>query len=98
MTYKQQLDNIVRNARNDQSNIVIANMMATSLMMQWEGGNAQCDQNAIYDTAHKLMHQKGFRELMKDPLAVTLAKQGRHLDLVQLMDVKENEIRRAKEA
>ena len=98
MTYKEQLDLLARDARNNPSKLVTAQLMATSLMMQWEGGTAQCDPNNISQTAIKLMKQPGFKEMMKDPLAAKLAQQGKHLELIQLMDLKENELRQQREA
>ena len=104
MTYRQQLDQLVReaglNPPKEQRKELLAKMIATSLVMQWEdgGGEKQVDANAVYDTTVKLMNQKAFKELVKDPLAIRLAQQSNHLGLIQLMDQKETEIRISREA
>ena len=98
MTYKEQLDQLAIRMRNNPTSDEIAQFMATSFVMQWEGGSAQFDRNAVYDTAMKLRNQKAFKDMIKDPLAVELAKHGDHLGLIQLMDNKENERRQIREA
>ena len=93
MTYKQHLDALTADARRDQSGFIVSQMLATSLLMQWEGGSAQADPQAVTDMATKLMKQKSFKEMMNDPLSARLANEGKHLELIQLMDIKENERR-----
>ena len=97
-TYKEHLDRLKVQMQSDPSVDTISKMMATSFLMQWEGGDAQVDPNAVYDTAFKLRSQKAFKQMVKDPMAKKLAMQGKHLELIQLMDIKENEVRQANEA
>ena len=97
-TYRQVLGSLKNTAQREPEARVLAQMMALSLHMQWDGGpSAKCDFDSIDRTANKLMKQKGFKELMKDPLALKLAQGGKHLELMQLLDVKEGEIRKSRE-
>ena len=98
MTYKQRLDSLAANLKNNPSSDDIAAFMATSFMMQWEGPDAEYNVNEVYDTTVKLRAQSAFKKMVKDPVAVELAKRGDHLGLIQLMDVKENEARQNREA
>ncbi len=97
ITYRQMLGSLKNTAERDRSDRVIASIIAASLLMQWDGGGSICDQDAVDNMAVKLMKQKGFKELMKDPLTARMAREGRHLEMVQLLDVKENEIRKSVE-
>ena len=98
--YREQLLRTQNDARNNEnpSNMLVASMMATSLLMQWEGADAEVDQQQLTDMTMKLMRQQSFKDMMKDPLSAKLARQGKHLELIQMMDIKENEVRRAREA
>ena len=98
MTYKQKLEQLIQQTKRDPSADNIASLMATSFLMQWEGQSAQADPNQIYDTMFKLHSQKAFKQMLKDPMAVKLAQAGKPLELIQLMDMKENEVRLANEA
>ena len=97
-TYAQVMRSHKNTAQREFEPRVMAQMLATSLHMQWDGGaNAKCDFDSVDRTANKLMKQKGFKELLKDPLALKLCQSGKHTELVQLLDIKEGEIRRYRE-
>ena len=97
-TYRQYLNSLKNSAAIDpNSKQVLAQALAVSLHMQWDGAGAKCDFDAVDATASKLMKQKSFKALAKDPLAFRLAREGRHLELIQMLDNKENEIRKQTE-
>ncbi len=97
MTYRQMMESFKGDARKESSDLVVASMIATSLHMQWDGAGAEADNASIADTTAKLMKQKSFKALMKDPMTARLAKEGRHLELIQMLDIKANAARLEKE-
>ena len=69
---------------------VVANMIAATILMQRDA-NAQKKDNEVHALAAQILSQPSFGMLMKDPKTAALVKQGKGLDLIQQMAVKENE-------
>lgn len=93
MTYRKFLRGCKQDMQNRQevSPAMAANMVAASMVMQGSGANAEVDQKVVSEMATKLMSQSAFKEMVKDPKALELMKQGKSLDLIQLMADKQYE-------
>ena len=93
LTYRQYLDMLQQDAQQP-SALVASNMLAATMAMQWAGGGGELDQQAVSSTAKKLISRPAFKELMADERTAQLMREGKTLELVDLLAQKETSLDR----